>query len=128
MNIYIAAPWGHREDARAASLLVEQAGHTITHKWWDHEAGDEDYDTLKVLAEKDIHGVYEADVLILLNLVKSEGKAVEQGLAIAAGIPVFGVGAHPTNIFQNLQPGPYLWFDSVEHVLGFLKEARETEQ
>jgi nucleoside 2-deoxyribosyltransferase len=52
-------------------------------------------------AYQDIADVRRADVLVVLNLQKSEGKAVETGIAIAAGIPVISVGPR-SNIFQAL--------------------------
>lgn len=116
--MYIAAPWTHRFEARNAATQVISAGYTITWDWWNHECGDEDSKRLAELARKDYGGVCSADKLLLLNYEKSEGKAVEQGIALAEGIPIVGVGKHPTNIFQNLPT--YTWVDTVEEAIDVL--------
>lgn len=119
MRVYIAAPWNYRELAKAASSLVEAAGHTITWPWWDHECGDEDHAQLAELAWKDFRGVVGADVLLLLNYAKSEGKAVEQGIALLSGIPIIGVGPHPTCIFHHVNV--YTWVNTVEEAIERLR-------
>ena len=43
-----------------------------------------------------------ADVLVVLNLEKSEGKAFEQGYAYCRRIPVVIVGEPRLNVFQHL--------------------------
>ena len=117
MRVYVAAPWTHRNEARRVAGLVEASGHTITWPWWVHEAGDEEYGRLALLARHDINGVVTADALLLLNIERSEGKAVEQGIAIMEGVPIFGVG-RPTNIFQHLSV--YEWFDTVREAIANL--------
>lgn len=58
-------------------------------------------ESIRFQAREDIADVRRADVLVVLNLQKSEGKAVETGIAIAAGIPIVSVGDR-SNIFQSL--------------------------
>jgi nucleoside 2-deoxyribosyltransferase len=100
MRLYIAAPWTHKPDAAAAATRAIARGHSITKPWWLHrETRDEE--ELMQQAVEDINGVQDADAFILLNLEKSEGKAVETGLALAAGIRIIVVGA-PSNLFHHL--------------------------
>jgi hypothetical protein len=47
-------------------------------------------------------GVISSDIVLVLNLKISEGKAVEQGIAIGFQIPILAVGPKPANIFQYL--------------------------
>lgn len=107
-RVYVAGPWVDRHNAAALGLDVENAGHTITHKWWHYDGEGEHLeseDFLRQCAENDVRGVRTADVVVVLNTAKSEGKASEQGLAIAYGIPVVVItpGEKPTsNIFHHL--------------------------
>lgn len=112
--IYLAAPWVHRDAAKAAAGSLRLAGHTITEPWWDHP-DTSDPSELARQANADYIGVINADVLMLLNLVKSEGKAVEQGIALAHTIPIVAVGARGSNIFQHLPD--YTWVSSIEEAI-----------
>ena len=78
------------------------------------------HDELASQAHADIYGVISADVLVLLNLAKSEGKAVEQGIALNRGIPIVAVGTARTNIFQHTQA--YTWVPSVEAALAAVEQ------
>jgi nucleoside 2-deoxyribosyltransferase len=138
MKIYCAAPWIHREAASTAASKLEAAGHTITHKWWVHEGGNDGYYDdaadrevrLKGNAQDDFNGAASADVLVLLSSAKSEGKATEQGVALAKGIPIVAVGTRGefSNIFHYLDA--YKWVGSIEEAieeLNHMKERRTNE-
>lgn len=122
MKVYIAAPWTQRLAAKNAAVKFLGAGHIITHRWWNFEAGDEDHARLRDLALMDLEGVQKADCLVVLNLEKSEGKAVEQGVALERGIPICLVGSR-TNIFHHLDTD-YAMFDTVEEVIDYLEQER----
>lgn len=95
MKIYVAAPWTRKAEASAMGAALEKAGHTITKKWWEHrevpgylQTGihpDENQELIQQAME-DIKGALEADAFVLLNLEKSEGKAVETGVALTSAI------------------------------------------
>lgn len=108
MRVYLAAPWIHREDAKNIANRLVQYGHVITHPWWDYEGEGEHLESEEFLlacAQSDVRGVRTADVVIVLNSAKSEGKSAEQGLAIAYGLPIICItpGDKPTsNIFHHL--------------------------
>lgn len=110
MKVYIAAPWVRRPEAIAVGEQFKAAGHELTCRWFHHETDGDPNDStgvtcnaasIRYQANEDIVDVRKADVLVVLNLQKSEGKAVETGIAIAAGIPVVSVGPR-SNIFQSL--------------------------
>jgi nucleoside 2-deoxyribosyltransferase len=110
MKVYIAAPWVRRPEAIEAGKRFKAAGHILTCNWFHHETDGDPLDStgvtcnpdsIRFQANEDIADVRRADVLVVLNLQKSEGKAVETGIAIAAGIPVISVGPR-ANIFQAL--------------------------
>lgn len=105
-KIYVAAPWIHKETARAARDVLVEGGFEVTSRWLDIHTDVQENDPKKAdyLAEQAIHDVTDvnnADILILLNISKSEGKAVETGLALAWNKPVILVGER-TNIFHWL--------------------------
>lgn len=110
MKIYIAAPWVRRPEAISIGEQFTAAGHELTSRWFHHVTdGDPmdssgvtcDQESIRFQAHEDIADVRRADALVVLNLQKSEGKAVETGIAIAAGIAVISVGKR-SNIFQSL--------------------------
>lgn len=122
MRIYLAAPWADREDMSAIAARFEAAGHTITHKWWLEETGeDRSVETLREQAFKDWNGVKTAQAVVLFNTKKSEGKAVEQGIALEAKIPIIAVGnmgEHSQNVFHFLPF--YTWVNDIDEALAAL--------
>ncbi len=108
MRVYIAAPWVRKQETIEAGKLFTAAGHTVTSRWFNHEGDPNDpvgtdipEAVLMRHATEDLYDVLTSEALIVLNLAKSEGKAVEMGMAMAASIPVISVGAR-SNIFQSL--------------------------
>jgi nucleoside 2-deoxyribosyltransferase len=107
-RIYVAGPWLDRFNAANVAQVFEERGHTITHKWWLYEGEGEHKESEEFMqncAKLDLDGVKHADVVVVLNTYKSEGKAVEQGIAIGYGIPIILItpGERPSaNIFHHL--------------------------
>jgi nucleoside 2-deoxyribosyltransferase len=125
--IYIAAPWKDKALMPEIAAKFEAAGHKITWKWWatdDIAEGNRNEDALQTQALNDVNGVLDADVLVLINTAKSEGKAVEQGIAIASGIPIIAVGKRgdgtSLNVFHYLSV--YDWTEDVEGAIVLLEE------
>jgi len=112
MKIYVAAPWVHKADARAAKERLQRAGFTVTSRWIDFKETQAGYEypeqVMRQEAMNDVIDVREADALIYLNLAKSEGKATEMGMAIAQEKPVLVIGGKANNVF--------LHSDYVQHV------------
>jgi nucleoside 2-deoxyribosyltransferase len=125
MKIYIAAPWKDKALMNERAKPFEDAGHTITWKWWETdnipEGADRDGE-LKEQAKNDHNGVRKADALVLFNTAKSEGKAVEQGIAIERGIPIVAIGTlgdgTSFNVFHYLKY--YEWVNSVNEAISAL--------
>jgi nucleoside 2-deoxyribosyltransferase len=107
-KIYLAGPWVDRDKMPQLAAQLEARGHRITHKWWEYEGTNQDDETKEFLQDcalKDVAGVVTSDVVLVYNSAKSEGKAVEQGIAIISGQPIIVLtpAEKPTsNIFHYL--------------------------
>jgi hypothetical protein len=109
MKVYVAAKFEAKEAARTAMAALVSAGHEITHDWTAHEEPalpgdgsltDAQRDFFRDCAADDFTGVFEADVLVLLNHEHGKGMFTEMGIALAYGMPVFVVDiAKARNIF-----------------------------
>lgn len=122
--IYIAAPWVDKDLMPAIAAQFEAKGHEITWKWWETddipEGEGRDAVKLEEQAVNDMNGVIDSDVVVLINSKKSEGKAVEQGIAIACGLPIIAVGKRgdgtSLNVFHYLSDW-YTWVSTVEEAI-----------
>lgn len=105
-DIYIAAPWFHRDTARGADLLMRIRGHRLRSTWYFSQAALDpggEFQAFSHQAQQDLRDLDDADTLIVLNLAMSEGKAVELGYALAEGKAVYVVGERSSvNIFHFL--------------------------
>lgn len=129
MNIYIAAPWADRALMPDIATRIESAGYKITHKWWETEDTPEGFPgtaaTLRQQAINDVNGVKNADLVLVMNTAKSEGKSLEQGVAICENKPIVIVGKRgefSKNVFHYLDN--YQWVDTVDDavkVLGIIQ-------
>lgn len=110
-SIYLAGPWAQRQVVQGARLQLQAAGINVNAQWLDVEmkegAGDTaesqaaaGYD-MAAEANRDLEDINKSDAMVVMNLEKSEGKAVEQGIAIERNMPVIVVGKR-TNVFQYL--------------------------
>lgn len=124
MKVYVAAPFTHKDEAIKVAEAVEALNHNITHKWWvveheDSRTPEEREAYLTEHAQLDFNGVVDADVVIMLHLAKSEGKAVEQGIALGLGIPILAIGQRGYSVAMNIfhwMPD-YIWCDTLEDAL-----------
>ena len=126
-RVYLAGPWVDREKVTEIADILEGKGYKLTHKWWKYEGEGEHLESKEFLqncAYHDVDGVRFADVVVVMNTAKSEGKAVEQGLAIAFGKPVIcwtpGDTKPSSNIFHHLPN--YTHVKTLEAVLEVLGE------
>lgn len=132
MRIYVASPWTCKAEAKAAADFLEAEGHTITKKWWEHrevpgylgDAGEDEIAELVQQAEEDVAGVVSADVFVLLNLEKSEGKAVETGIALTH-VPYCVLLGGKSNLFHYLPAWTHI--DSIEEIPLLLNPLRAPE-
>lgn len=127
MRIYLAGPWAHRADMPAIAEKFKAAGHEITWEWWETpdipEGANKDAE-LRAQALNDKRGVETAQLLVLINSAKSEGKATEQGLAIAARKLIIAVGklgdGTAKNVFHYLPN--YHWVDTVDEAVNKIEQ------
>lgn len=128
MEIYLAGPWARREEVREARKAFLAADISVNAQWLDVElkpnAGDTaesqaaaGYD-MSEEASRDLADIAMSDAMVVMNLEKSEGKAVEQGIALATRMPLIIVGKR-TNVFQYL-PEVFL-VDSVEEAVQLVR-------
>lgn len=107
MNVYLAGPWKARHtEVKEARERLRLAGFVVDCRWIDFDETAENEDDESVLvreAENDVTDICLSQALMVLNTtgIKSEGKACEQGIAHAMGIPVVVVGPY-SHIFQRL--------------------------
>lgn len=87
MRVYCAAPWEFKNETQAVAQTLEAKGITVTHRWWEQPDTD-DASILRRHASADLRGVQDCDLLVVLALKKSEGKATEMGYALAYGKPI----------------------------------------
>lgn len=121
LKVYIAAPWIHATEASVLGSKLEELGYVITRKWWLEDGTKEhNLEFLKKCAEADITGVQFCNVLVLLDYAKSEGKAVEQGVAIDRGKPIVAVRGDndSNNIFHKMRN--YFWVKDVDSAISVL--------
>ena len=124
IKLYLASPFSDKDKMPELAKQFEDRGFVITRKWWEVEDKTEAEKTPQFLrgeALSDIEGVKAANVVVLFNTKKSEGKAVEQGIAIANNIPIFAIGkrgAFSKNVFHYLEH--YFWVETLHDVLVIL--------
>jgi hypothetical protein len=134
MSIYLAGPWSRREEVREARKAFLAAGIPVNAQWLDvpiiEGAGDTaesqaaaGYD-MGAEANRDREDIDKSMVMVVMNLEKSEGKAVEQGIALEKKMPIIVIGPR-TNVFQY---GPeVLVVDSVAEAIVLLNAVRLSE-
>ncbi|MFH1308331.1 MAG: hypothetical protein ABIH72_05755 [archaeon] len=89
MKFYISAKWQLVEEVRKIHKLLKEKGHEITEDWTLHNCVkpyDKDVKVSNELAKKDIQGVLNADVYVLLSDNKGIGKYIELGAALASNV------------------------------------------
>lgn len=128
LKIYIAAPWVRKEDAKKYAATVERMGYAVTSRWFHHDGnpGDSSGSTApkeRIIkqAHEDIEDIHNSHGLIVLNLERSEGKAVETGIALEIGIPIASVGPRG-NIFLALCEECETIEEAVEYLENYWKE------
>ena len=131
-QIYVAGPFADRPNVREQAEKLRAAGYNVVARWLtlDVEEGpnsagslealnmEEHQEFLREQAMNDIEDLLNADLMFIVNSRKSEGKAVELGVAIATLKPVIMVGQR-TNVFQTLNIPR---FDTTEGAIEWMKE------
>lgn len=106
-SVYVAGPWVRKAECAAFRDRLVKEGFKVTSRWLDlDESVDnsfkpENMQLLQQRAMEDIEDVLSSDILMLMNLEKSEGKAVETGMAMLSAKGIVMLGDY-TNVFQTL--------------------------
>lgn len=93
-NVFVSGKIGSENEPAEVIALLEAKGYNITFNWTEaphlrpYEANKE---KSLDLAIKEIDGVKDADILILMLHDKGVGMFVEFGAALAKGIPVIAI-------------------------------------
>ena len=126
LQVYLAAPWAHKHEAQRVVWWLKRHEISITSRWLDFVGDSTDPVVLRREATRDWEDLSRSDVLVLLNMALSEGKAVEQGLALAWGKPIIGMPGPAHNIFHHLPAPAYTWVPTIDEVLKILRRHQET--
>lgn len=106
LNIYVAAPWDMKSQARTMSLLLKNAGHAVTSTWLNEPDGNHSaighhlVSDLETIAQQDVDDLDAADTLVLLSGGRTPrvggGRHFEFGYSYAKGktIVIFGIQEH----------------------------------
>ena len=102
-KVYVAAPFAYKGYAAQIANRIESQGDirfVVQSRW--HDGVDYDDEALwEDEAHKDVSDVFDCDVMLVLNLAKSEGKAFEQGVAFTLGKPII-VWGEKSHVFHAL--------------------------
>lgn len=102
--VYLAAPWADRAEAREVRDIITSHGIEVNSRWLDTHHTTEEEATHEVLSKEalnDVEDVLNCDILMLWNTQKSEGKAVETGMALIAQKGIILIGDR-SNVFHHL--------------------------
>jgi nucleoside 2-deoxyribosyltransferase len=117
--IYVASPWINKDEAEVVAKQLREAGFIVVSRWHSTEFDKNIYEApLKIMEEeaaKDFEDVQSANVLVYLNLAKSEGKATELGMALMKTIPIFCLFGKQNNVFLHLPQVRHM--NSIEEVI-----------
>jgi nucleoside 2-deoxyribosyltransferase len=110
LDVYVASKFENTTAVREAHDKLIELGHRVTHDWTYEDAskltGEEREKYMRLCAHKDLDGVKNCDVLLLINYPKCAGAFTELGIAIALHKHIVVVDAYkeglPHNIFFHL--------------------------
>lgn len=117
-HIYVAAPYGARDDAEKLANLLWEYGFVITSRWHSGPiaAAQRTREVNRRIAAQNWHDVNGADILVGLARSEGRGTLVEIGAAIALEIPIILVG-NPDDVTLMVDHDSVLWVKSFEEVI-----------
>lgn len=120
LPVYVASSFRHRARAAKVIALMKKLGAKITCDWTAQKGRCESERCKRFWAVKDLEGVRNAKLVVLLRPSNTRGKHVEMGGALILGIPVVVVGGSrcPKDLVFYHHPGIVAW---VNGVLGLIK-------
>jgi len=107
MKVYVAGSTKDRERVREVMDVIQEAGHTLTFNWLGPEgeiraSWKEDPERAREIAQSEIQGVRDAEVVVLVLHDKILGAAIETGAAMMSETPVIVFGNHRESVFWYL--------------------------
>lgn len=116
MNVYVASKFENTAGVRKAQELLVNLGHYVTHDWTFEDAsnktGEERERYLRLCAHKDLDGVKNCDVILLINYLKCAGAFTELGIALGLGKHVVVVDGYKDDLPRNI----FFYLPQVHHV------------
>jgi hypothetical protein len=102
-RVYLAGSWKDIVPMGKLKQRLVAAGIEVVSDWTEREA-DEDQNLVsrRQAALLDFEQVRQCNTLVIVNAMKSEGKACEMGMALASGKRVILIGPRDTNVFYDL--------------------------
>ena len=103
-KVYVAAPWSFKGYASEIARRIARQGDirfVVNSRWHELDVTHDDPALHEAEAHNDISDVFDCDVMLVLNLERSEGKAFEQGMAFTLGKPIIIWGT-ATNVFHAI--------------------------
>lgn len=98
MNVYVAGDFGNATQVQQVYSVLRERGHVVTYPWADtpSDGRDKDEDWCRRVAEEEIEGVAESELLIVVG-PGGRGTHCELGAALAMYMPVLlcSVGRGP---------------------------------
>lgn len=105
LKVYLAGPWKHKVQMAEEKKKFQSVGFDVISTWTELGLDNqEDYDASCKESEalRDMAQIRDADVMVIYNLDKSEGKATELGMALILNKPVILVGERKGNVFYHV--------------------------
>jgi hypothetical protein len=87
VRIYIASGLDNLAEAKRVADMLEDLGHIITYRWFDHGPAGSSIERLQEVSVKEVEGVRSADVVLVL-LPGGRGTHVELGGGLLTNKPV----------------------------------------
>jgi nucleoside 2-deoxyribosyltransferase len=127
--VYLAGPWANRDSVRIARERFRSVGIQVNSQWLDvpiiEGAGNDAASQASAgynmadEAHRDLDDIDHSDLMVVMNLSKSEGKAVETGIALAKEMQVIVVGER-SNVFHYLPQ--VIVVETVEEAIAKIRE------
>lgn len=118
MKFYIASKLENHVQVRCLAQILENHGWTHTYDWTSEVlVKDTDIETLKRIGEKELNGVKQADVVIILT-PQGRGTHTEFGIALALNKIICLCHKDDTYFKCDDNTSSFYWLPKVNHLIG----------
>ena len=123
MNYYIAASLSEIELVRSVSKILQERGWIHTYDWtFNCSDVDISNETMKDIAEHELNGVKNADIVIVLN-PKGRGTHTELGMALALNKKVYLYHRDDTYFRKLNDTVSFYWLPQANKLSGNIEKA-----